>query len=189
MLNFAIISKRVNSIAPVAIKGTWVRIVPLLHLTTKDPPDWLFTSGKPNRYNPSDVHCIYFADGEQTAKAEYDDYWGGGISKNQPKATYFAKVRLRRVLDLTLSKTVAALGIKQDDLFVSWRRSKTLVLPQLIGKAVSESGTFSAIVYHSKAAQKAGHSGRNIVLFRTQVTAPESVHILGPDKRPLQTWP
>src|SRR5829696_2089331 len=98
MWNFATVSKRLNSIAPAAIKGTWVRVVPLLHLTTKDPLDWLFTSGKPNRYNSSDVHCIYFADGEQTAKAEYDDYWGGGISKHQPKATYFAELQLRRVL-------------------------------------------------------------------------------------------
>lgn len=48
-----------------------VRQVPLEDLVAAGlPPDFLFTSGRPNRYNPAGVECVYFAEDERTASAE-----------------------------------------------------------------------------------------------------------------------
>ena len=43
--------------------------------------------------------------------------------------------------------------------------------------------------YSSDAARKAGQSGRNVVIFRNNVRRPNSVSILGPNKKPLAKWP
>jgi hypothetical protein len=51
------------------------RIVP--HLALGPSPNWLFASGKPNRYNPAGVNCVYFAETREVAQNEYDDDWHG----------------------------------------------------------------------------------------------------------------
>ena len=125
------------------------RLVPQLALGAS--PNWLFTSGKPNRYNPAGVNCVYFSEKRDIAQAEYDDYWKGLAGANQPVTTYFAEARLQRVLDLTDKATLKALGVDAKDLFKNWRRAKHPTLTQLLGQAVSKTGNFSAIRYPSKA--------------------------------------
>jgi len=172
----------------VALKANKLaRLVPQLALGAS--PNWLFTSGKPNRYNPAGVNCVYFAETRNIAQAEYDDYWKGLAGANQPVTTYFADVRLQRVLDLTNKATLKALGVDAQDLFKNWRRAKHPTLTQLLGQALSETGVFSAIRYPSKAAAGRGHGGINLVIFQDCVRSPDAVRILGPDSKPLQEWP
>lgn len=163
------------------------RLVPQLALGAS--PNWLFTSGKPNRYNPAGVNCVYFAETRDIAQAEYDDYWKGLWGANQPVTTYFAEARLQRVLDLTDKVTLKALRVDSIDLFKNWRRAKHPTLTQLLGQAVSETGIFSAIRYPSKTTAGRGQAGVNLVIFRGCVHSPDTVRILGPDRKPPQEWP
>ena len=175
------------TVSAVKIKTKLTRLVPQLDLGTS--PNWLFTSGKPNRYNPVGVNCVYFAELREVAQVEYDAYWRGTGRGNQPVTTYYGEVVLHRVLDLTENATMKALKVDAKDLLENWRRAKKLTLTQLLGQSVAESGLFSAIRYPSKAAALSGKSGANMVIFRDCVRPPDSVRILGPTSVPLQEWP
>lgn len=167
--------------------NTLARLVPQLALGAS--PNWLFTSGKPNRYNPAGVNCVYFAETREVAQEEYDGCWKGLAGANQPVTTYFAEAKLRRVLDLTDRPTLKALGMDVKDLFKNWRRTKHPTITQLLGQAVSETRLFSAIRFPSKAAVACGHAGVNLVVFQDCIRPPDSIRILGPDSKPLQEWP
>src|SRR5689334_14491077 len=52
-----------------AFDSTVVRCVALLPLTARGTPDYLFASGKANRFNPSGIACVYFSEDEKTARA------------------------------------------------------------------------------------------------------------------------
>src|SRR2546426_12467425 len=85
--------------APVrAFHVTLVRCVALLPLTAHGTPDYLFTSGQANRYNPAGVSCIYFSEDERTARAEYSRRLGAAA--RQPVGVYFANAKLSNVVDL-----------------------------------------------------------------------------------------
>ena len=47
------------------------RATELKALNVHSPPDFLFTSGKPNRFNIGGVDCLYMAEDESTALEEY----------------------------------------------------------------------------------------------------------------------
>ena len=171
----------------VKAKARLTRLVPQLDLGAS--PDWLFTSGKPNRYNPAGVRCVYFAEVQEVAQAEYDAYWKGTGRGSQPVTTYYCEVVLHRVLDLTDVATLRKLKVDAKDLLKNWRRARHKTLTQLIGQAVNETGLFSAIRYPSKAAAGRSQRGANFVIFRACVRSPDSVRILGPTSSPLQEWP
>ena len=183
------IRHKLASAPQLALRSTLVRLIPFASLAKNQPPDWLFTSGKPNRYNPAGIQCLYFAEDDASARAEYSAHWAGLAGENQPIVTYYANVRLQNVLDLTSSKTVKVMSIRGSDLFAPWRRAKRPTVTQLIGQAVSESSIVSAIRYPSQAAREAGFAGANIVIFRDCIQPPDSVRILGPTKKELQQWP
>jgi len=164
-------------------------MVPFGDLTKYAPPNWLYTSGKSNRYNPAGVNCVYFGETREVVQAEYDGMWQGLAGENQPVTNYFAAVDLRRVLDLTDAATLKALNMDEKDLFKNWRRAKRPTQTQLLGQAVEETGLFSAIRYPSKAASVRKQQGVNFVIFQKCVQSPDSVSILGPSKKPLQKWP
>ncbi len=180
---------RLASIPCLTVSATLVRMVPFNAFSRNQPVNWLFTSGKPNRYNPAGLECVYFAEDEATAQAEYDRYWSGLAGRKQPVITYYAEVRLGRVLDLNSSVTLEHLGIKESALFTPWRGAKRPTATQLIGQAVSETLELTAIRYPSLAARTVGLTGSNLVIFRDSIRSPDSVRILGPKKRPLQKWP
>lgn len=77
-----------------------VRCVPQLDFDESDAPSYLFTSGRPNRCNPAGVDCLYFSETEATAQTEYRQAWRGTAAEHQPKLTFTARVRLRRILNL-----------------------------------------------------------------------------------------
>ena len=178
--------------APTApLSGTLVRCVALGALLSPGTPEFLYTSGRANRYNPPGVECIYFSEGERTARAEYDRVWGAALAKaaRQPLVTFFAEVRLAHVLDLTTAETRKALRLSVDDLHARWRLAKKPVRTQMLGLAVSLQGRISAIRFPSDATKAAGFSGANVVIFRKVVHRPDRVRILGPTRNPLEEWP
>jgi RES domain-containing protein len=152
-------------------------------------PDFLFTSGKPNRFNTKGVECVYFSDDEQTAGAEYLRLWSGSAGAHQPRVTYFARLRLQRVLDLTQEETLSALGLTATELYRQWRLATLPTPTQMLGTAVSRQTGIPAIRYPSVAARTTGTAGANIVVFRNSLQTPDRVDILGPGKAPLQSWP
>lgn len=168
------------------LKKRLTRLVPQLHL--KPNPDWLFTSGKPNRYNPAGVECIYFSESPETARAEYESGWTSQILADQPVTTFHATADLRCVLDVSDPATLRQLGLKRSDLTAPWRLAGSPTLTQLLGQAVSETGLFSAIRYPS-AVKKGGRSaGMNVVIFKDCVQAPDGVEVRGDTATPLQKW-
>jgi hypothetical protein len=58
-------------------KGRLTRRVEFLALTAYNPPNWLHTSSRPNRFNPAGIHCVYFAAAPEVARLEYEDIWQG----------------------------------------------------------------------------------------------------------------
>jgi hypothetical protein len=168
------------------LKATLVRRVPLLPMMEAVPVDFLFTSGKAYRYNPRGVWCVYFAEDEVTAAAEYGRHNTG---KRHPFATYFAEVRMRRVIDLCDAGTVSALGLTACDLKAPWVGARKPTATQILGQAVNGQTSVAAIRFPSDAARTKGFAGANVVIFRDCVRRPDLVHILGPTKKPLQKWP
>src|SRR5450759_3057313 len=91
---------RIKTVGIVPASGILPRIVPEFCLHSGATPDFLYTSGKPNRFNPQDVLCVYFSEDEPTALEEYLRPLRGTPAEFQPRTTYFARVSLANVLDL-----------------------------------------------------------------------------------------
>ena len=153
-----------------------------------NPHDWLYSNGRPYRYNLAGVACVYFSETQEVAHVEYDSYWQGLPGALQPVAIYHAEVPLGCVLDLTDPVVLAHLKIQRRYLFLPWRTARRPVLTQRLGVAVLVSGRFSAIRYPSRAAEALGRNGTNMVLFRDAIRAPDFVRILGPKDQVLQQW-
>ena len=168
------------------LRAMLVRRIPLTPLVESRAVDFLFTSGRPYRFNPAGVQCIYFAEDERTAAAEYERH---NVAPHQPFVTYYAEVALRRVLDLCSSEALKALGLTERDLCATWVRARRATASQLLGEAVSRQSSMSAIRFPSEAARIAGFAGTNVVVFPGRVRRPDFVRILGPTKKPLQRWP
>jgi RES domain-containing protein len=170
------------------MKATLVRCVALLPLTAGGTPDYLFTSGRANRYNPAGVPCVYFSEDEVTARLEYARRFGKNVGGRQPLGTFFAEVSLKRVLDLGDAKTRAALKLRPKDLRATWQVARGPTRTQLLGLAAS-GGSIAAIRFPSDAARVNRLVGFNMVIFRDCVQPPDHVYILGPTRKPLGQWP
>jgi RES domain-containing protein len=184
-LSEAALSERLEKVRPVKIDSIWTSATPFLELCRNDPPDWLYCSCEAGRYNPKNLACVYFAEDGRTARAEHAC---NEENELQPIVFFSARVRIRHCLDLTNGKTLKLLGFKREQLFENWEQKK-LSSTQLLGIAVAESRKFSAIVFPSAAARQARFRGKNVVIFKDSIRRPDSVQILGPDKKPLQAWP
>jgi RES domain-containing protein len=168
------------------LRATLVRRVPLSPLIESGAVDFLFMSGRPSRFNTAGVRCVYFAEDEATAAAEYERHTR---PLRQPFATFFADVELTAVLDLCSAGTLKALSLAARDLRANWARAKRPTAAQLLGQAVSQQARLAAIRHPSDAARRKGFAGANLVVFHDSLRRPDRVHILGPTKKPLQKWP
>ena len=83
-----------------AFQGKLARVVTLDGLEKIDPHNWLYSTGRPHRYNPAGTDCVYFSETQEVAQMGFDSYWQGMPGEFQPVATYHAEVSLSRVLDL-----------------------------------------------------------------------------------------
>lgn len=178
-----------EAVPTVALDMELARIVAFDSLTSRDPPNWLFTSGKRNRFNPKEVQCVYFSCSEDVARWESFRGLVGLPCRRQPTVTFWARVRLGKVLDLTDPAIAKALALTQDDLERPWHTVGRPTKTQALGKTVAEKSTIVAIRYPSVAAKAAGKVGANVVIFRNRVAEPDRVEILGSDRKPLQVWP
>jgi hypothetical protein len=169
-----------------SLRTTLVRRVPLSPLIKKGTVDYLFMSGRPSRFNTAGVACVYFAEDEATAAAEYERHTR---PLHQPFATFFAEVELATILDLCSTATLKALSLTTHDLQANWIRAKRPTTTQLLGEAVSRQARLAAIRFPSEAARMNGFAGANLVIFYDTMLSPDYVHILGPTKKPLQKWP
>lgn len=174
---------RFNSIEPIETTTPLARCVWLKALTASLPPDFLFTSGKPNRYNPAGVCCIYLAENVDTAILELTR---GAVS--EPYVVFRGEPKLP-ALDLTDPATIAAVGFSQEDLIEEWFGETTPTKTQQLGLAVSQQSKFAAIRYHSVATSPNGVAGTNLVVFKDSVVAPAELRILTGDQNLIQVWP
>ena len=81
----------------VELRSLLVRRVPLAAMLESEGLNFLFMSGRPYRFNPPGVGCVYFAENEAVARVEYLRHQPAA---QQPFVTFFAEIQLRRVLDL-----------------------------------------------------------------------------------------
>jgi len=87
------------------------RYVPNAAFDGGSPPTYLYASGNLNRCNPKGVACIYFAEGPETARTEFDSYYREPLSE----LGYYARAKLKAILDLTDQATRDHFGLVETD--------------------------------------------------------------------------
>ncbi|GAB5561834.1 MAG: hypothetical protein SynsKO_34810 [Synoicihabitans sp.] len=148
-------------------------------------PTYLFASGNLNRCNPSGVACIYFGEGPETAKAEFDSYYRRPLTE----LGYYARTRLKAILDLTEHSTRAHFGLKPDDFTRSYAPRSGLLIPlQEIGLALTFQSRISAIRFPSNAMHQTGKIGTNLVIFQDLLGGSDQLKIIE-GNRVLERWP
>jgi RES domain-containing protein len=155
------------------------RYVPKQAFDGGSPPTYLYASGNLNRCNPKGVPCIYFGEGPETARAEFDSYYQTPLAE----LGFYARADLKAVLDLTDTATIEHFGLKDEDFTRSYvTKSGDLIPLQEIGKAVARQKRISAIRFPSNAMRKQGKAGNNLVVFQDIVAAPDFLEIMEGDK-------
>ncbi|NBB78915.1 MAG: RES domain-containing protein [Verrucomicrobia bacterium] len=161
------------------------RYVPLKAFKAGSPPSYLYTSGNLNRCNPRGLACIYFGEGSETARAEFDSYYQKALTE----LGYYARTHLKAIIDLTDAATCKHFGLTKKDFTRSYApKSGDLIPLQEIGKAVSRQSNIAAIRFPSNAMQKAGRVGYNLVVFQDLVSGSDFLEIMDGSK-PLERWP
>lgn len=161
------------------------RYVPKSAFDQGTPPAYLYASGNRNRCNPRGVACIYFGEGPETARAEFDSYYREPL----PELGYYARAQLQAIIDLEDPVTRRHFGLKAADFTCSTvPKSGDLIPLQHLGLAVSRQSRISAIRFPSNAMQKTGKTGHNLVVFHDLVRRPDRLEIIE-GKRILERWP
>lgn len=150
------------------------------------PPQFLYTSGRPGRYNLRDIHCLYCSADMSTAGAEYERYRG---AKTTQSVTYWIHPNVV-VLDLADDAVRDALGLTEADLFAPWRALSAPgpTLTQQLGAAVAAQDRLHGIRFPSDAARQRGFPGFNLVVFRKSVAPPAAVVIKDDSGVTLDAW-
>ncbi|HTI70118.1 MAG TPA: RES family NAD+ phosphorylase [Candidatus Limnocylindria bacterium] len=173
------------------LRGRLARAVPITSLVPQGQPahpNYLFTSGRQNRYNLAGTHCLYMSAEESTALDEFRRQFSGLKAAFQPVSLYHAEVDLARVLDLTDEATRKILGVSLKELEADWGGGLPSSLSQQLGEAARTCG-FMAIRYQSVGATLAGRDGSNLVIYKSTVVAPSSVCIISDRDATSQRWP
>jgi RES domain-containing protein len=165
------------------------RCVPQLHFMGGSPPRYFFISGRPNRCNPAGVECLYFSGSQETADLEYRRQWRATPAEHQPKLTFFARVALRRVVDLGSRMTLRALGISAADLLADWRMAPSPTRLQELGRAIDRQKSIAAVRLPSAAARESRRKGWNVAIYPAALSPPDRVEILGDSNAALEVLP
>lgn len=190
MANLRTMAVQVASVSTVSLDCRMVRCVPDIVLNSATPPNYLFASGKPNRFNTAGVRCVYFGEDEKTARAEYAYHLG--MDAYQPLGTFWAEVTLNRVVDLSDATVLAHLGLTVADVYGTWIGATSPTATQLLGAIVAGTrgkNRISAIRFPSAAMRHVRKKGFSVVIFADCVLPPDRVCIPGPGGTPLQEWP
>ena len=189
MLRGAQLIAALRKIATISMNSTLVRNVPLFALIGNQPLQFLYTSGKPNRFNLSRTNRLYLSKDERTAREERRRLLAGLPNQHAPYVTFFAKVRLRKVLDLEDLNIRRILRLSDAELFADWRTAGTPVDTQTLGEAVAYDTRITAIRYSSVAARESGFPGTNAVIFRDKIVNPDSVEVFGDNGKIVERLP
>lgn len=161
------------------------RYVPKAAFDRGAPPAYLYASGNRNRCNPRGVACIYFGEGPETARAEFDSYYREPLAE----LGYYGRAQLRAIIDLEDLATRRHFGLKTADFTCSiFPRSGELISLQHLGLAVSRQTRVSAIRFPSHAMHTAGKTGHNLVIFQNLVSGSDRLEIIA-GTRVLERWP
>lgn len=166
------------------------RFVPQGDLEKKLPPDYLFTSGNPGRYNPKKVNAFYASQDATIAGAELDRRLAQMPKDRIPprQVLYSIKANLS-VLDLSDADTLQHLRLTRADLATEWEFALVPTPTQRLGYAVSMQTRFAAINAPSDAAAARKLAGVNYIIFPSAIVAPMSVVIHDDDGNEIQRWP
>jgi RES domain-containing protein len=178
-----------SGISPLSVNARLSRVVDFFDLTSQARFEFLYTSGRPNRFNPRGLQCLYLADERETCMMEIRENDPDYETNHSADTTYRVEVQLARALDLLSDSNRSALGLTDKELFAPWRRAKRPTSTQRLGKVVSEGDSFSCIRYPSNAAHKLGQNNWNLVVFRSALAAGETIRIKSPDGKHLEQWP
>ncbi len=190
MLTPPSLNDALSKIKLAAVHGPWWRIVAFRYLLKK-PAKPLYAAGSKidgARFTPQgSFDSLYLAGDQVTALSEVNSLVqlpGGPLSVPAPPVTLFAVQGIvTRVLDLTDTSTLVALGTNEQEMTGSWVK---LVNPpsQVLAQAAYDSGMIAAIQYGS-----AKHLGKkNIVVFpeRLKTAASDYLEVYDPDGNLLQ---
>lgn len=161
------------------------RSVPNVAFKKGRPPTYLYASGQLNRCNPEGVSCVYFGEGPETARAEFDSYYHQALTE----LTYYARTQLTAILDLTEPKSQRHFGLDEADFTRSYVTKTGELIPlQEIGKAVSRQSRIAAIRFPSRVMIKLGKKGFNLVVFQDLVGGSDFLEIME-GNTVLERWP
>ena len=161
------------------------RFVERAVLERSSSPDFLFTSGRPGRYNTKGIQAVYASESQAIAGAEAERYRNGRVTQNivywlHPSAL---------VLDLGDSNSLNALGLSASDLYTPWRFATTHTKTQLLGKEIAAQTRLAGIRFPSDAANALGFAGYNVVFFKDAFVSPASLIVRDSDGKMIQQWP
>jgi RES domain-containing protein len=156
-------------------------------LVRLSPPNYLFTSGYPGRYNSDGVLALYASEDAATAGEEWERR-ARQLPRLPRQLVYFVEFSVP-ILDLGNAATLEALELTQADLTAPWEFVLAATMTQRLGDAVAAQQRFGGIRFASDAARLRGFVGFNIVLFRTAIAAPNFVVVRQDDRREIQRWP
>ena len=131
------LEKSLSKIASRSVASDLVRFVPLEAFLRVSPPDYLYTSGRPNRCNPRGVNCIYFSEDERTAGEELRRGYSNLLDSEQPRVAFTGRANVAKIIDLGDSKVADALGITEADLYEDWRFASSLTRLQQAGRWIA----------------------------------------------------
>jgi RES domain-containing protein len=166
------------------------RFVPKGDLEKFMPPNYLFTSGSPGRFNPAKTATFYTSENATVAGAELDRRLSQ-LPKDRipPKQVLYSVQATLGVLDLGDASTLKLLGLTTADLAADWEFPVTPPLTQQLGLALSQQSRFGAIRAPSDAAAALSLKGFNFVMFPSAIIAPMSVVIRDDASTEIQRWP
>lgn len=165
------------------------RTIPALDYIESGRRTFLYTSGRPGRYNPRGVDCLYFSETVRVSEAEYRKKWENIEGQHQPTMRYTARVDLRHIVDLGDRETLRILGLTREELYGTWRLARGLTRLQLLGNSISGQRRISAIRFPSAATTLWRKPGWNLAIFPGALEAPDRVEILGRDDAPIEVIP
>lgn len=161
------------------------RYVPHKAFATAKRPTYLYSSGNLNRCNPEGLVCIYFGEGPETARTEFDSYYTNPLTE----LGFYGRTKLSAILDLTDPATCKYFGLTAQDFTRSYApKSGELIPLQEIGKALSLQSRITAIRFPSNAMLKAGKTGSNLVIFQNNVNGADFLEIME-DNKVIEKWP
>jgi RES domain-containing protein len=178
MLQGDALTAALEKAATIAFEAVLVRKVPFFALIRERPMQFLFSSGKPNRFNLEGTNCLYLSEDERTALAEWTQPLAGfGKFAPYTTTTFFARVRVGTALDVCNSKIREALRLSEREIFANWRTAARYAETQELGETVARKTNIVAIRFPSYAAKRDNFSGVNLVIFKDKIVSPDTVEV------------